>query len=203
MKKWIVIATVLMLAVPAMAQFAGLPIAGGAAAPEAMEAGVSGGVVLGNDINLYGGRMGFAPMAGLVFFGDIGALDPDDGDMGWSVQGGAQYTLPVDLPVDLALRGVLGWGGYDLEVEGDVTWVNVNGGLVISKAIDIVTPYAFVGLNYTDATATVGHIEVSEDQTDFAGTIGLSVAVTDPVSIYGEYSYIDDSFFGFGARVKF
>jgi len=203
MNKWIVIAIVLGMAVPAMAQFAGLPIGGGAAAPDGMEAGLGAGVVLNSDINTYGGRMGFAPMARLTFFGDIGALDPDYGDMGLAIQGGALYSLPVDLPVDMGLRGSLGWGGYDLEVEGDVTYFDVNGGLLISKAIDIVTPYVFLGLNYVDATVKIGHAETSEDETDFAGTIGLSLEVAEGVSVYGEYSHIDDSFFGFGGRVLF
>jgi len=203
MNKWIVIAIVLGMAVPAMAQFAGLPISGGAAAPEAMKAGLGAGVVLNSDINLYGVRMGFTPTAGLTFFGDIGALDPDIGDMGMAIQGGALYSLPVDLPVDMGLRGTLGWGGYDLEVDGDVTFFNFNGGLLISKAIDIMTPYAFLGLNYVDATVKVGDIEASDNQTDFAGTLGLSLKVAEGVSVYAEYSYIDDSFFGFGGRVLF
>lgn len=203
MNKWIAVAIVLMMAVPAMAQFAGLPIGGGAAAPEAMKAGLGAGVVLNSDVNLYGGRMGFTPTAGLTFFGDVGALDPDIGDLGLAIQGGALYSLPVDLPVDMGLRGTLGWGGYDLEVEGDVTYFDVNGGLLISKAIDIMTPYAFLGLNYVDNTVTVGHVETSDNQTDFAGTLGLSLKVAEGVSVYAEYSYIDDSFFGFGGRVLF
>jgi len=203
MNKWIVIAMVLVMAVPAMAQFAGLPIGGGAATPEAMKAGLGAGVVLNSDINLYGGRMGFTPTAGLTFFGDIGALDPDTGDMGLAIQGGALYSLPVDLPVDMGLRGSLGWGGYDLEVEGDVKFFDINAGLLISKAINIVTPYVFLGINYVDATVKIRDVETSDDQTDFAGTIGLSLELTEGVSVYGEYSHIDDSFFGFGGRFLF
>ncbi len=203
MKKWISVLAVLMVAGPAMAQLAGLPIAGGATST--MGFGGSGGVVLGDDFNLYGVRGNFAPADGVAFFGDVGALDPDEGDMGWAVQGGGLFTLPVGLPVDLALRGAVGFGGFDAE-DADVsaTLMTLNGGVVVSKTIDMITPYAFLGINYADTTVEVrGHDDVSDDETDAALAGGVSVALSEQISLYAEIAYIDDVFFGFGGRVNF
>ena len=203
MNKWIVVLVVLMLAAPAMAQLAGLPIAGGATAMKGV--GASGGVVLGDDFNLYGARVNFAPADGVLFFGDAGALDPDEGDMGWAIQGGGQFTLPVELPVDLALRGAIGFGGFDAEeVDVSATLMTLNGGLVVSKTIETLTPYAFLGINYADTTVEIkGYDEESEDETDAVVAGGLSVALNEQISLYGEIAYIDDVFFGFGARMNF
>jgi len=202
MKKWMVTMVVLMLAGSAMAQFSGLPIGGGAAATEAGALGVSGGVVLGDEFNLYGGRMSFAPAAGLSLFGDLGAFDPDLGDMGVALQGGALFTLPVDLPVDLGLRGTIGWTEFEM-MGFDADSLGINGGLVVSKTIDLLTPYAYIGINYVDATVETELADVSEDETDIALAGGLSVALNNQVSLYGEIAYIDDVFFGLGGRIAF
>ena len=201
MKKWIIVLVALMMAVPAMAQLAGLPIAGGAGAGQGVQA--SGGIVLGDDFNLYGVRLALAPAPQLKIFGDVGALDPDEGDMGFGAQGGVQYTLPVDLPVDLAVRGVVGMAAFDLD-GGDVTMLDLNGGLVVSKTIEQFTPYGFVGLNYLDTEIDLdGGGEVSDDETDLAVAGGVVFAVSEQLSFYAEIAHIDDLFVGGGVRVNF
>lgn len=202
MKKGMMVLVVLAFAVPALAQFAGLPIAGGAVAPAGLMQG-SGGVVIGDDFNVYGVRGTFAPIEGLALFGDVGALDPDEGDMGWAVQGGGLFVLPLDLPVDVGLRGAAGLGGYDLD-GGDATVLDLNAGVLASKTIEQFTPYAFVGLNYFKWEVDVDHGgEVDDDETDLAIAGGASFAVNETFSLYAEIAHIDDLFFGLGGRIAF
>jgi len=197
---------VLMLAFPAMAQLAGLPIAGGAEAPAGVLQG-SGGLVLGDDFNVYGVRGTFAPVEGLALFGDAGALDPDEGDMGWAIQGGGLFVLPLDLPVDLGLRGAIGFGGFDIDeagVDASATLMTLNGGVLASKKIEMITPYAFAGINYADTTVDIeGYGEESEDETDLAVAAGVAFSLSEQIAFYGEIAHIDDVFFGLGARVTF
>lgn len=201
MKKWMTVLVVVMMAVPALAQLAGLPIAGGALADAGLRA--SGGIMVGDDFNMYGVRATFSPAQGLALFGDAGALDPDHGDMGWAFQGGAQFTLPLGAPVDLALRGVAGLAGYDFD-GGDVSMLDLNGGLVVSKTIEQLTPYGFVGINYIDSEVDIDHGgKVSDDETDLAVAAGVSFALNEKLSFYAEIAHIDDPFFGGGARVNF
>ena len=206
MKKWMAVLAVLTFAVPAMAQLAGLPIAGGAVAPAGMLQG-SGGLVLGDDFNLYGVRGTFAPINGLSVFGDAGVLDPDAGDMGWALQGGGLFVLPLGLPVDLGLRGALGFGGFDSDeagVDASATIMTLNGGVLASKTIEMFTPYVFAGLNYADTTVDVeGYGDVSDDETDLAVAAGVVVSLNEMLSFYAEIAHIDDPFFGLGGRITF
>ena len=204
MKKWIAVLMMTVLAVPALAQFAGLPIAGGAAAAPGGAFSASGGVVIGDDVNLYGVRGGFAPIEGLALFGDAGVLDPDEGDMGWAVQGGGLFTLPLELPVDVGVRGTLGFAGYDGD-GGDVTYMDIMGGLLVSKAIQQLTPYAFLGFNYMDYEVELDgyHGDYSDDETDAVLAAGVEFAINEQISLYGEIAHIDDPFFGFGGRARF
>lgn len=206
MKKWIAFGLILMLAAPAMAQFIGLPIAGGAAAPEVGQFGISGGAVINDDVNGFGGRVSFAPAQGLTLFGDVGILDWDTSgvDNGLAVQGGGLFTLPVDLPVDLAVRGTVGMTKTDIKSGGDISTFDIGGGLLVSKAFDAITPYGYIGLQYTDAEVdTDGYGKSSDDDTELAIGGGVSFALNEQFSLYGEMIYIDDPFFGFGARFRF
>lgn len=206
MKKCMVILVVAMFAGPALAQLAGLPIAGGAVAPAGLVQ-ASGGVVIGDDFNTYGVRGTFAPIEGLAVFGDAGLLDPDEGDMGWAIQGGGLFVLPLGLPVDLGLRGAIGFAGYDYDeagVDASVTMMTLNGGVLASKTIDQLTPYAFAGINYVETTADIdGYGDVDDDETDLAVAGGVVFALTEQISLYGEIAYIDDVFFGLGGRIAF
>lgn len=205
MKKAIGLGLIWMLTVPAMAQIVGLPIAGGAGLAKAGSINVSGGAVLGDDFNLYGIKGGVAVMENLSLFGDVGVLDPDQGDTGWALQGGGLFTLPLqNLPVDIGLRATLGYAGYDLKDEGDLTFMSLNAGVLVSKTIKQFTPYAFLGINHVRAEADVkGFGKVKDNNTDPAFAGGVEFALTEQFSIYGEVAHIDDPFFGFGGRIRF
>ena len=204
MKKWMAVWVVVMMAVPALAQFMGLPMAGGAAAPGAGAAGISAGAVVGDDFNLYGGRASFAPVAGLTVFGGAGVIDPDgDADMGWALQGGGLFTLPLGLPVDVGLRGTFGMAGFDMD-GGELSMWDITGGVLASKTIERLTPYAFLGVHHVDMTVDIdGGGEASEDETDLAVAGGVSFALNKQFSVYAEIAHIDDPFFGGGVRMNF
>ena len=203
MKRAVVILAVLALAVPALAQFGGLPIAGGADGMKAGGLRGSGGLVLGDDFNLYGVRGTFALMEGLAVFGDAGVIDPDIGDMGWALQGGGLFMLPLGLPVDVGVRGTVGLAGYDFD-GGSASFKNLNGGVLASKKIEMFTPYAFMGLNYVKATLDLDHLsDVDDDETDLALAGGAAISLNEQISFYGEIAYIDDPFFAAGMRLDF
>ncbi|MBU1908488.1 MAG: hypothetical protein KJ726_00390 [Verrucomicrobia bacterium] len=203
MKKLIVVAMVCAMAAPAMAQFIGLPYADSAAAPAAGLIRVSGGVVIGDEANAFGGRVTFGVMEGLALFADLGMIDPDGGDTGLCYQGGGKFTLPLDLPVDVALRGVIGMSSFDAGATS-VDVFDVNVGALVSKDMEMFTPYGFIGLDYEDAEVDIpGTGSISDDETNVAIAGGVLFSLTEQLSFYGEIVHIDDLLFGLGARWQF
>lgn len=154
MKRWACMVGGWLLAVSAGAQFAGLPVADTAPAATG-ETRISAGAVLGDDFNLFGGRILFAPIKGLALFADPGLLDPDGGDLGFAVQGGAKLTLPFkNKPLDVALRVAWSYAGFDVP-GGDAKLNDFNAGVLVSRDIQFFSPYAFLGINYCDAQVNV------------------------------------------------
>lgn len=205
MRKRLLVLAVAMVAGPALAQLGGLPIAGGADPLAAGAFRASGGIVISDDANVYGGRGTFAPMEGLALFGDLGAIDFDipGADLGWAVQGGGLFTLPVDLPVDLGVRGTLGMASASGD-GGDVTWTTLNGGVLASKKIEMFTPYGFLGLNFSKYEYdTDGMGDFDDDETDLAIAGGAVFALNEQISFYGEIAHIDDVIFSLGGRFDF
>lgn len=203
MKKWIVVAMVCAMAAPAMAQVLGLPIADGAAAEPQGLLRLSGGAIVGDDANAYGGRVLFGVIEGLALMADLGIVDPDGGDTGFAYAGGAKFTLPVDLPVDLAVRGTIGMSSYEVgPVDVDVMDISVGG--LVSKTIEQFTPYGFLGFVYEDVDADFeGLGSGSDSDTEIAIAGGVLFALNEQISLYGELAHIDDLFFGLGGRFQF
>ena len=204
MKKWILVLCLCLLSVPAMAQFAGLPIANSAAAPVAGETRVTAGIVTSDDYNQYGGRLSFAPIARLALFGDFGALDPDGGDVGPSGQAGVQFTLPLgeESLIDLALRATAGFASFDFD-GGDLSMNGFTAGGLVSRDVKILSPYAFLGMSVVNIEVDAHGASESEDETDLAFAVGTLLKLTDAFSLYGEYAHVDESFLNAGARWTF
>ena len=182
------------------AQFVGLPIAGGAAAPETGETRRSAGAVMGDDFNLYGGRLFFSPIRRLGLFVDAGAIDPDGGDVGFAGQGGALFALPLsESPVDVALRATWGHARFDIR-GGDLKAYAFNAGAVVSREVEFLTPYAFLGLNFVDTEVKARGVKYSDDETDLAVAFGALLRLGARFSVYGELAHVDELFFSFGAR---
>jgi opacity protein-like surface antigen len=199
MKKLIVVAMMCALAAPAMAQIMGMPLADSAAAPEQGLLRASGGVIIGDDANAYGGRITYGLMEGLALFADLGMIDPDGGDTGLCYQGGGKFTLPLDLPVDVAVRGAIGMTSYEvLNTDVDVMGVAIGG--LVSKEIEQFTPYGYIGLDYSKVDIEgLG----DDDETEIAIGGGVLFALTEQLSLYGEIVNVDDLFFGLGGRWQF
>lgn len=200
-KRTLAILSACFMAAQAHAQVLGLPVASDAAPGMAGDMAVSGGIVLGDDLNLYGGRFSFNALDELVVFGDIGAVDPDHGDTGWGIQGGAQYSLDIpDFPADVALRGTAGYASLDqgrgpFKVDIDI-WT-VTGGAVISHQIDeMFTVYGLLGLAYSRVSAS----GFSDSEVDPAAGVGVLLSFTPELSAYAEFMHIDDPWFGLGLR---
>ncbi len=191
-----------LLALAAQAQFAGLPVADGAAA-EAGETRLTAGTVMRDDFNLYGGRVLFAPLKGLALFADAGVIDPDGGDLGSALQGGAKFKLPFqNKPLDVALRATWGVAGYDVR-GGDVKMYGFSAGALVSRDVQLLVPYAFLGLNFTDSTVKAGGEKNDDSETDLAAAAGLRLRLGDRFSLYAEIEHVDEVGFGLGAGWTF
>jgi hypothetical protein len=205
MKRCLMLACLLLAPLSARAQFLGLPIAATARAPAMGETTVSAGGVLGDDFNVYGGRLSFAPLGRLALFADVGAIDPDGGDMGFAFQLGGSFTLPLNKsnPVDVALRAVWDRAGFDLDA-GEVTASGFNAGVLVSREVKLFSPYAYLGLNFLDSEVKLkGGGKGSDDSTDLAVAIGTLIRLTQPFALYLEFAHVDDPFVNFGGRWTF
>jgi hypothetical protein len=200
MKRWMLLACLLLVPLSALAQFLGLPIADTAKAPAMGETVVSAGGMLGDEFNLYGGRLSFAPLGRLAVFADLGAIDPDGGDVGFAFQLGGKFTLPLNQsnPVDVALRAVWDRAGFDLDA-GEVTSSGIHAGVLVSREVKLFSPYAYLGLKFTDSEVKLkGGGKVSDDSTDLAVAAGTLIRLTEPFALYVELAHVDDPFVNFG-----
>lgn len=189
-------------ATTASAQFWGLPMAGGAKS-QAGDFRISAGGGWSDEANLYGGRLSFAPLKGLDLFVDPGLIDPDKGDMGLAIQTGIKFNLPLKKsPVDVALRAAWGHAAHDIS-GGDVKLNSFNAGVLVSREVNLFTPYAFLGLNLLDKSEKGEDLEKDTDKTDLAAAAGLVVRLAKPFSLYAEIAHINERFYGMGARWTF
>lgn len=191
MRSIIVVSMCLVLTSSAMAML-GQPFADVATSQQG-EIGVSGGLTIESDVNMYGVRASYGIMDGVSAFAGIGLLDPDFGDSEIYLQAGGKYQLPLDLPFDLAIRsafGLVSGDGWDL-------WT-LNAGALASKAIaPAITVYGFGGLSYAKVDA--GHH--SETETELAVAGGAMYAINENMSVYGELALIDELFISAGLKL--
>ncbi len=213
MKRILLMMLMGVIALPSLA-FLTQPI-GDDARTDAGEMRISGSVTLESDVNLYGTRFTYGLMDGVALFGGLGIIDPDAGDSEVYFQLGGQYQLPVEAPVDLALRGAFGmtsWkhSSHGVRAETDI-WM-LNFGLLASKEVHPqVTLYGFGGLSYSSVdhkvkspTAWGGESRSSSDsETDLAIAGGALYFLTDNISLFGEIAHIDDLFISIGGRYRF
>lgn len=196
-----------LFAAQAHGQLAGLPVADVAASGDAGEMGISGGLVMGDDLNLYGGRFSFNALDELSLFGGAGIVDPDGGDAGFGIQGGALFSLPPiipDLPIDLAARGTASYA--DVDQEGSGTDVSVDiitvtaSGLASIALDDMFSLYGHLGLAYIRTKASAGGGSSTDDDTEPALGVGVIASLMPELDVYAEFMYIDDPWFGLGVR---
>jgi len=176
----------------------------------------SAGINFGDEVTFYGVRGTYGVIEGLQVFADIGMADSDEMDSAMSIQGGAIYALPVEMPVDLAVRAAIAkpffddieypvynyYYGYRLE-KLSVDVLVMSAMLLASKDMSDMmanlTGYAGVGL----ARMSVEIGDFDESETDLALAVGGIYQINDQLSVFAEIDYIDDPFFGGGARFDF
>ena len=195
MKALIVGLAVVVAASPALA-IKGLPYAREAVVHEGRWL-VSGGISTGRlpdteeavDILMYGARLGYGLTDGLELSGGLGMLNLDldfdvvgdddpnapeidvdpDFDNEPYFQIGVLYTLPLDLPFDIGLRGAVGYASLEesnrdsdaihtpagpatvtMEADFEIDILSINAGLLASKSFNpVLSLYGFCGVSYT------------------------------------------------------
>lgn len=219
----LVIGVFFCVAAQVLAQGLGLPLAGTAERAGQGQFGISAGIVSGDDVDLYGVRLLYAPLEGWSLFLDGGVFEPDYGDSDAIVQIGTEHSISTDLPVDLAFRAAAYMPIID---EYDYIF-GLQGGLVVSKQIESVerlSVYGSLGVlherwkydveaTYYETTYYIGPggipygttyssnaYTVEDDRTEAALILGCLYHLSDQLSLYLEYANIDDSFFGAGIR---
>ena len=203
MKKVLALLSLGLLTIPAAAQLAGLPCADSASRIEAHSLRLSGGGVIGENENLYGGRVTYGLLEDLAIFADLGMVEPDYADSGLAYQGGAKLTLPFDLPVDLALRAAVGMTSLESR-NWDIDVISLSGSLLASKDFERLSPYVFLGMDYKsiEAQASTGS-SADDTETNILVGGGLLYSLSKNLSLYGEAAWVEDPYFSAGARWQF
>lgn len=197
MKKLMAVAVSLVVASSAMAQL--LQVGQTAARVDIGAISTTAGFSIGTgdfDIKVFGARCSFGVIENLLIVGDVGlAVLPGDNKMGVGVAG--QYTLPVELPVDLAVR--VGFGTYSVGDFSDAG--SINAMLMASSRIEAVDGLAVYG------GAGIAYPLISGADMQIVGDVGATyglAAICKDLSMYGEVTYAtEDVGVGVGAGVVY
>ncbi len=221
MKRLLTSIAIALLAAPAFAVLT-LPIAEEATTQQG-EMRITGAVTLESDVSLYGGRFSYGIMDGLSVFAGAGLYDPDRGDSEPYFQIGSKYTLPVDAPVDLALRGAFGlvsfdesWSGAGESQKFTIDYWMLNVGVLASMPIDtMITVYGFGGISYQNIKVKGTYTETwmgetyresfsdSDSETELAIAGGGIFNLNPNISLGAELAHIDELFISLYGRFKF
>ncbi len=193
-----------LMATYAHGQQFGVPVATDASPAVGGSFSASGGIVLGDNINLYGGRFTFNMTDELSLFGDAGLVDADNLDMGFGVQGGALFRLPEfpDIPLGFGVRGTFSYGTISDDVDLDFMALNVMG--LASYTIDeMFSVYGVLGLAYIRTEVSFRGFSSTDSDTEPAIGVGVLANFTPEISAYAEFIHIDDPWIGIGAMFRF
>ncbi len=212
-KGLLVFASVCAMTAPVHAQVFGIPVGRDAAPGMAGEMRASANITIGDNLNLYGGRFAFNVLDEAFVFGDLGIVDPDRGDNGFGLQAGGQFTLPLqlDVPLDFAVRGTLGYASLDQKEQGvdvDIDIISLSAAGVISHTIDeMFSVYGVLGLAYarTEFSASVEGFSVSSTDSDTEIMIGggATVNLNPQFGLYGDLLIVDDPWITIGGTFRF
>ncbi len=217
--KIIIMATMLSLAATQAMAVLTLPISEGATANTG-EMSIQGGITMGEiddmDLNMYGGRINYGLMDGVSVFAGGGLIDPDHFDTEIYLQAGGKYQLPLDLPVDLAVRAAAGFTSIEEKSAGVKATADIlmlNGGLLASMSLDYgLTVYGFGGLSFQKMDTEVSYtdwrgarVKDSDDdtETELAIAGGAIFNLNNAISFYAEVAHIDDLYLSAGAKIAF
>jgi hypothetical protein len=198
--------TALILTAPAYGQLFGLPIGASASEGQRGDMTASGGLIAGEHFSIASGRYSMRVLDEAFVFGDLGIVFPDHGRAGAGFLLGGQHTLPMidELPVDIAPRITLGYARYKYEYRNFSqslnVWMLTAGAVVSYQWDDLLTPYAFIGMN--QAIYSHRRYNGGKSEWDPAIAAGVLFHFMPDLSAYAEAMLVSDAWLGIGIRHK-
>jgi hypothetical protein len=202
--------TLIALSSAAHAQIHGLTLIDTADSPGKGTIHLAGSGFKAETSKLYGGRIGYGATDRMLVFADLGVHDADHFDPEFLGQAGMRYTLPLDLPFDLAVRATT--IPYIASYEH---YLELTFNFLASKYLDSKenwAVYAAVGLDrqwwelevpLDPATAAFLGKDTYVDRgnrTDIATTAGISRKLFGTSRLFIEASNIDENYGCAGIR---
>ena len=196
----------------AHSQIHGLSVTDTADTPGRGTLHIVGSTFVAETSNLYGGRLAYGVTDRLLVFADMGVHDADYFDSEFLGQAGLRYTLPIDLPLDLAVRAttIPYIASYEHYVEftlgllasraldADADWILYGNAGIDRQWWELVVPFdaqtaAFLGQDsYTDRG----------NRTDIAVVLGISRALYGSSRFFIEAAEVDEYYGCTGIRME-
>ncbi len=196
----------------ANAQIHGLSIIDTADPPGKGTMHVAGSAFVGETSKLYGGRFAYGVSERLLVFADIGVHDADYFEPEVMGQAGMRYTLPLNLPFDLAFRATT--IPYIASYEH---YVELTLGLLASRYVDsdsILGVYGSMGLDRQwweltvpldpQTAAQIGYNSYVDrgNSTDISFSLGITMKLTNASRLFFEAVKIGEFYGCSGIRFE-
>ena len=168
--------------------------------------------IQGENSSLYGGRIAYGVTEGLNLFMDMGSYDTEYASPEIMAQFGARYTLPVELPFDLSVRGtaipyVASYEHYieltlglhaSCYLDAQSRWGMYGYAGIVHQGweleFDLDPAYAeFPGQTYID----------KGDKRTFSTVLGITCKLFGPTRLFTEMAHTDDYYGCAGIRFDF
>ncbi|MFC1541718.1 hypothetical protein ACFL50_04615 [Candidatus Latescibacterota bacterium] len=192
------------------AQIHGLSVIDTADPPGKGSIHIAGSTFIAESSSLYGGRLGYGISDKLLVFADLGVHDADYFDPEFLGQAGMRYTLPFNLPFDLAVRStaIPYIASYEHYVEFTL-------GLLASRYLDSGSKWAIYGdigidrqwweleVPFDPATAALYGQDSYVDRgnrTDISIVLGVSRSLFGSSRLFLEVAEVDEFYGCMGIR---
>ncbi|MFC1493454.1 hypothetical protein ACFL6O_05780 [candidate division KSB1 bacterium] len=164
---------------------------------------IMGCTVQSENSSMYGGRFAYGISDRFLLFTDIGSYDHEKASSTETIaQAGMRYSLPVDLPVDLAVRATI--IPYIASYEH---YIELTFGLLISRYLDSGMNWAIYGSAGVDYQQWELELSLGQytyidkgDQTDLSLSLGITRRITGKTRLFLEVANVKDLFGCAGIR---
>ncbi|MFC1555944.1 hypothetical protein ACFL67_02565 [candidate division KSB1 bacterium] len=195
------------------AQIHGLSVADLAEPPGKGVVHVMGSAIESENSSLLGGRLAYGITKRILLFTDIGNYKTQYASDEIMVSAGIRYSLPVDLPFDIAVRTTV--IPYVASYEH---YVELNLGLLVSRYLDSNknwAVYGSAGTNYQQwnlelaldpvTAALLGQSTYTDegDQNDIAYSIGVTFRLIGTARLFLEAAHVADTYGCAGVKFGF
>lgn len=193
--KLLTIGTIMSLAIPSMAQLAGLPLLDTADTRDPGKIEATPGGAFSENVNFYGMRTTFTILDELRAFVDFGSLDTREMGDSLAMQAGALYNVPITTYFDTAVRGAMYYSNTEhLDVLGG------NLMMMFSDETLIDNLYAYSGLGLDMAQRTTYNNDYNE--VNPAVAVGLSYKISQNFWLFLEANHVDTLFVSTGLSIR-